>query len=227
MGQRMEYFAYLSCGLFAAITAIHLTALALDHERLRRFTKVLLIPLLALAFVLMRLSFGLDVPWMVVAALLLGCTGDVLLLGHRRSVRLPLGLASFSAGHVLYIIAIWHLASPPAWWLAATLVIVYGSAVALTYKKLLPYLSGAFRPTALFYMLLISTMGASAASYALTSLKPGAFILLAGSALFMLSDAVLSFEIFRSKSQNSHLKIMVPYIAAQTLITAGFFLQFP
>jgi uncharacterized membrane protein YhhN len=200
----------------------------MKRERLRRFTKVPLMPLLALAFSLCRVSFSAEpLPWTVIAALLLGCAGDTLLLNHHHPVGMPLGLAAFSAGHALYTVTIWRLTPTPAWWLIATLIAVYGGGVALIYKKLRPYMPKAYRAMGLLYMLLISTMGASAAADALTTLEAGAFVLLVGTLLFMLSDSILSFEIFRGETRGSNLKVMIPYIAAQTFLATGFWLQLP
>ena len=223
----MYLFASIAGGLFAVDTALHLAAVALKKERVRRITKVLLMPLLALSFVLWRLAFSMDVPWIVAVALMLGCAGDTFLLNHHHRVGMPLGLASFAVGHVLYILTIWRLTPTPTWWLIAALVIVYGTCVAVTYKKLRPFLSKAYRPVTMFYMLLLGTLSASAAALALTTLHPGAFVLLAGTLMFMLSDSILSFQIFRKDARGSTLKVMIPYIAAQTLITVGFFLQMP
>ena len=223
----MVLSALIACALFVIDAAAHIAAVTLKKERLRRITKVLLMSLLALSFVLGRLSLSMDVPWIVVAALMLGCAGDTFLLNHHHRIGMPLGLASFAAGHVLYILTIWRLTPAPAWWLLALLAALYAACVAVSYKKLRPFLSKAYRPIALFYMLLLSTLSASAAVYALTTLHAGAFVLLAGTLLFMLSDSILSFQIFDKKTQGSKLKVMVPYIAAQTLIAAGFFLQIP
>lgn len=223
----MLFAALIACGLFAADTAIHLSAVALKKETLRRATKVLLMPLLAVSFIFWRLALGLSVPWIVVAALMLGCAGDTFLLNHHHRIGMPLGLASFAAGHVLYIIAIERLTPLPAWWLVVLLAAAYGTGVAVTYKKLRPFLSKAYRPVGLFYMLLLSTLSAFAAACALTTLRPGAFVVLAGTLLFMLSDSILSFEIFRNETRGSNLKVMAPYIAAQALIAAGLFLQIP
>ncbi len=219
--------ALIVFGLFVADAALHLTAVAKKKERLRRITKVLLMPLLALTFVLGRLALSLEVPWIVVAALMLGCAGDTFLLNHHHPVGMPLGLASFATGHILYTLTIWRLSSLPAWWLIVLLAAVYGTCVAVAYKKLQAFLPKAYRPVALFYMVLLSTLSASAAINAQTTLHPGAFVVWAGTLLFMFSDSILSFEIFRNETRGSNLKVMAPYIAAQTLIVAGLFLQIP
>jgi len=216
-------FVWISAGLYAIDIAVHLTAIAQKKERLRCITKVALMPLAALTFAFAWFSVSeAALPWLVVAGLLMGCAGDTLLLNHHHKAGLPLGLASFSVGHVLYIIQIWHLWAPPTWWIFVLLALAYGACVAWMYTKLFPYLPGAFRAAALVYMLLICTLSLSAAAFAIRSFSLGTALLLLGTLLFMLSDGILSFEVFRSETRGSHLKVMVPYIAAQTLIAAGF-----
>jgi len=216
-------FVWASTVLYAVDIAVHLMAVAQKKERLRRITKVLLMPLAALTFSLWWLSVSdAALPWLVVAGLLMGCAGDTLLLNHHHKVGLPLGLASFSVGHVLYIIQIWRITVAPAWWIFVLLALVYGAGVACLYVRLFPYLPKAFRVPSIAYMLLISSLSVSAAAAAIPAFTLGAALVLAGTLLFMLSDGILSFEVFRTETHASHLKVMVPYIAAQTLISAGF-----
>lgn len=59
----------------------------------------------------------------------------------------------------------------------------------------------------------------------LTDLSAGAVCLFAGTLLFLFSDTILSFEIFRGETKNGNLKVMITYIAAQILISAGFLLR--
>ncbi|MEL7602013.1 MAG: lysoplasmalogenase family protein, partial [Bacillota bacterium] len=65
----------------------------------------------------------------------------------------------------------------------------------------------------------------SAASAAIASFTVGTALLLSGTLLFMVSDGILSFEMFRSETKASHLRVMVPYLAGQTLIASGFLLS--
>ncbi len=156
------------------------------------------------------------------AALSLGCAGDTLLLNHHHKVGLPLGLASFAAGHVLYIVQICLQTPPPVWWADALPALACAVFAAVFYSRLRPHLPKAYRPMALFYMLLLSALSASAAASLIAAYDPGKSVLLAGTLLFMLSDAILSFEVFRGETRNGNFKVMAAYIAAQTLIATGF-----
>lgn len=221
----MAYF-YAAGALFAADIALHITVVVCRKEALRCITKVLLIPLLTLAFSLLWLELSpAPLPLLVALGLLAGSIGDICLLDHDHPPGVKLGLAFFSVGHVLYLVQLYRLMAPPVWWLVAVLAVVFGAGAALTYKKLWPCLPKLMRIPALLYMLLLCVFSASAAADAFTSLDAGAFVLLGGTLLFLLSDTALSFEIFRSETKLSHLKVMAPYILAQILIAAGFFLQ--
>ena len=216
--------AWAAAALFAADVAMHLTAIARRREMLRRVTKVLLMPLLALAFLLFWLVLSqAALPWIVIAALMLGCAGDTLLLNHHHRIGLPVGLACFSAGHVLYIVQIWRLVTPPAWRAAALIALLYIAVAGLFYRKLFPHLPGKFRMPALLYTLLLTALSASAAMAAF-SLRLGASVVWVGTLLFMLSDSILSFEVFRGESSHGNLKVMSSYIAAQACLSAGFLL---
>ena len=216
--------AIVAGALFIADAVLHIVFITRGKEALRRITKGLLMPLLAVTFILFwtLLRTG-PLPWLALGGMLAGCAGDISLFDHHHPVGMPLGLAFFSVGHILYIVQMYRLMTPPAWWLIAAVVIVYGAGAVMTYKKIEPYMPKVMRIPALFYMLLLCTLSASAAAAAFTSFHVGAFVLLAGTLLFLLSDTILSFEVFRGETPNSKNKIKVTYIAAQAHIAAGFF----
>jgi hypothetical protein len=217
--------AIVSCLLLIADIVLHITFIARGKETLRCLTKALLMPLLAVSFVLLWTALSTaPLPWLLLGGMLAGCAGDISLFDHHHPVGVPLGLGFFSVGHVVYLVLMFRLAPPPAWWLIAAVVAVYGAGAFMTYKKLLPFLPMAMRIPALCYMLLLCVLSATAAVAALSTFILGAFVLLAGTLAFLLSDTILSFEMFRGETAHSHIKVMIPYIAAQVFIAAGFFL---
>jgi len=217
--------AAIACALFAADIALHIVFIVRGKETPRCLTKALLMPLLAVSLLLLWSALSTaPLPWLVLLGIIAGCAGDISLLDHHHRIGVPLGMAFFSAGHVLYLIQLFRLMPPPAWWLIALAVVVYGAGAALTYKKLLPFLPKLMRIPALLYMLLLCVFSAAAAIAAFTLFHIGAFVQLIGTLAFLLSDTILSFEMFRGETAHSHLKVMVPYILAQVLIAAGFML---
>jgi uncharacterized membrane protein YhhN len=217
--------AAIACGLLAADIVLHIVFIVRGKETPRCLTKALLMPLLAVSLVLLWSALSAaPLPWLVLAGIIAGCAGDISLFNHHHPIGVPLGLVFFSAGHVLYLLQLLRLMPTPVWWLIAAAVALYGAGAAVTYKKLLPFLPKPMRIPALGYMLLLCVLSAAAAIAAFTVFHIGAFVLLAGTLVFLLSDTVLSLEMFRGETAYSHLKVMAPYIAAQVLIAAGFFL---
>ena len=218
-------YTFAFVGMLTVNVALHLFAIVSGKEIIRRITKVLLMPLLAVSFYLMWRTFSPNpLPWQVVAALLLGCAGDAFLINHHNRIGFPLGLVAFSIGHVFYIIQLFSLISAPAWWIILLLVVLYGTGVVVTFKMLSPYLPKQFRVGCVFYMMLLCLLSAAAVIGLLTRFSLGSVIVTIGTLLFLLSDTKLSFEIFKGDSKNGNLIVMITYIAAQLLLATGFFL---
>ena len=87
--------------LFCADSLIHVISCAAGKQRLRHITKVLLMPLLAVAYITLcrRLS-----P-IVIAGLALGWIGDIMLLRPGVKRFQMLGIGAFLLGHICYIAA--------------------------------------------------------------------------------------------------------------------------
>ena len=217
---------YAAAAFFIADITIHFISAARGWEALRCISKALLMPFLAVTFVLVWTeSTAALLPWRMVLGLIAGCAGDIALLDHRNTVGLSVGLGLFSVGHVLYLIQLYQLMTPPPGWSIAAAAVIYLTGLWLIFRKLRPYLPKLRLITGTLYFLLLSTLSATAALDAYASLNVGSFLLLGGTLLFLLSDTFLAFKAFRGETPHSQVKIMAPYIAAQTLIAAGFFLR--
>jgi uncharacterized membrane protein YhhN len=180
-------------------------------------TKPLLMPLLALFYI--TASKLPDI--YVILALAAGFLGDVFLLNEGSPQRLKLGILSFMAGHILYIVKFTFVAGGDfgihLWQLALLIpYILYGIYVyGLLHRNL-----GPMKPVAILYLSVIILM-----SYkSLTVLTAGIFSfipVLLGSLFFLASDSLLAYNTFVGKTKNSDLIIMLTYVIAQTLIIAG------
>ncbi|GHV89414.1 hypothetical protein AGMMS50267_17740 [Spirochaetia bacterium] len=201
--------------LFAAVAVFHLIVLTLGRERLRRISKVLLVPLLLGYYVAAAEHFL----FVVVLAGLLGWVGDILLLKHDKHRRLLLGLAGFLLGHLGYINALWHFTGEVD---AIPLIIAIALIIPLGVfgiRRIRPI--RAMRLPVCLYAAALGAMCISA--FCLMRYRgdsPGTMIF-AGSLCFAASDTTLAYFLFRKLPRLANLVVMATYIAAQAGLIIG------
>lgn len=206
--------------LYVVVCTLQLIACAQPKLfRLRRLTKCLLMPLLALCYVACARSFST----LVLIGILCGFAGDVLLLHPENPGRFAGGLVAFAVGHICYAIHMMLLRSAaPAWWVAAIAIALYMALIWLIMHKLRRDLPQSFVLPCLVYMLIICFMSFAALLLMLYWRTLNAALLFIGSLLFMVSDTVLAFDTFRPRPiRHGGILIMGTYILAQTLIVCG------
>jgi uncharacterized membrane protein YhhN len=201
--------------LVALVGAGHLAAYYAGRRAIAGTLKA--IPILALAAVVWTTATGGRYADLLAGGLLASAVGDVCLVWPERFTR---GLASFLVAHCLYLAAFASgaAAGGVAWpWLAGIALV----AVALL-ARLWPHLGGVRVPV-LVYITVIALMAWTAARRAAAPATPApsGTLALAGSLLFMSSDAVLALDRFARRFRASHALVMVTYYAAQTLIAAS------
>lgn len=208
----------LACA-FAADSLVNVAACAADRQRLRRISKVLLMPLLFLVYLLSARRFSA----LVASALFCGWIGDIFMMYKDDPRALAAGMGAFGAGHVLYIFALFRLfrPAPPVWalWLCpcAFLAAALGS-----YRTLRASIPRALRVPSLSYSLLLCAVGACS-GLVLAAGNPGGGLLFAGALCFLVSDSVLSLETFRAGDKPwIDFAVMLTYIAAQALLIGAF-----
>ncbi|AVH59491.1 MULTISPECIES: lysoplasmalogenase [Streptomyces] len=198
-------------GAFALAAVVDLVSLAAGFDAGHTVAKPLLMPLLA-AHVVVRGG-----PRLLVAALLCGWGGDVLLLSDADAAFL-MGMTSFAAGHVCYLLLFRNSGplrengAPRARgaWLAGG----YAVALVVTVTLLWPDLPADLRVPVAGYSLLLTAM-----AYGATRLG---FVAGLGGALFMLSDALIATGVAdRPQLPRPDLWIMLTYAAAQFLLVRG------
>ncbi|MFC8199464.1 lysoplasmalogenase [Streptomyces sp. NPDC060006] len=194
---------------FGLAGVVDLVSLALGHDTGHTLAKPLLMPLLA---VCAHLYGG---PALLVGALLFGWGGDVLLLFDAEPAFLA-GMASFAAGHVCYLLLFRRSlakGSPRARGSRLTAA-AYVLALVATVTLLWPGLPADLRVPVAGYSLLLTAM-----AYGATRLGPVAG---AGGALFLLSDTLIATGVADwPQPPRPDLWIMLTYLAAQCLLTAG------
>ncbi|WP_328757218.1 lysoplasmalogenase [Streptomyces sp. NBC_00271] len=196
---------------FGVAAAVDLVSLAVGFTPGHLVAKPLLMPLLA-AHAVARGG-----PRLLVAALLCGWGGDVLLLSDADPAFL-VGMASFAAGHVCYLLLFRrpdpphrpaHLPGPSAWIGGA-----YVLALVVTVTFLWPDLPAGLRIPVAGYSLLLTAMAAAS-----TRLGPVAG---AGGALFLLSDTLIATGVADwPQLPRPDFWIMLTYAAAQFLLVSG------
>lgn len=209
----------LSAALGAA-SVTHLAACGLGKSRLRYFTKLLLMPLVAALYCAL-----VDRPApAVLAAMFCGWAGDFFMIYKHRDAFLAAGMAAFGLGHILYVarIGVIAAAAQPRLFTALAGTLVPGTVAIIIFVVLRRRIPKQLRLPGLLYGLLLASLG-SAAFIALRAGAPGGAYLLAGGCLFLCSDGILAFETFRDGDSNAaDVAVMLTYIAAQTLLAIGF-----
>ncbi|MFC4467849.1 lysoplasmalogenase [Streptomyces xiangluensis] len=211
---RRERYARVALVALGLVTVVDLVCLGFGSGLGHALAKPLLMPLLA-AHVGLRGG-----PRLLVAALLFGWGGDVLLLFDADAAFLA-GMSSFAAGHVCYLVLfkrhafLGHDAENGAprvraAWPAAG----YGVALVTTVALLWPDLPPELRVPVAGYSVLLTAMAYRATRLGLTAAL--------GGALFMLSDTLIATGVAEwPQLPRPEFWIMATYVAAQLLLARG------
>lgn len=207
----------LIAGIGAGIAVIYQTRVNGQTSATRSALKTAPVALFSIAAALA------GAPWLLVLGLALGAAGD-LALSRKGEAAFIAGLGSFALAHLAYAavfvdvpgrLALFDLTAL-RWLGLAALVIMAQSTV----FWLLPYAGGMKRPVAA-YVAIITVMGLAALHL------PGANgLAIVGAGVFVVSDLVLSIELFRMEEDSraarlaSHL-VWPLYWGGQGLILAG------
>ena len=193
--------------ILVIVFAIDLFLIFSNKIELRFFTKPLLLPLLILLYITRLKSEKTQVDKLFLTGLVLSFFGDLFLLFQWGF--LP-GLGSFLLAHVFYIISFRKKTQNSIWrfWpiilgLFATTLLVF----------LFPYLKEMKIPV-IIYAVVIATMMYNA-------LKTHNRNLIIGALLFLISDTLLSINLFLQPFMILNLLVMITYIAAQWFLVKG------
>ncbi|MFB7932536.1 lysoplasmalogenase [Streptomyces sp. NPDC056039] len=202
--------ARLLLAAFGLAAAVDLVSLAVGFDAGHTVAKPLLMPLLALWAALRQ------APRLLLAALLFGWGGDVLLLSDAEPAFLA-GMGSFAAGHVCYLVLFRTYGSrnavPRA--RAGLIALGYGVALVTTVALLWPDLPADLRVPVAGYSLLLTAMAYRSGT------RLGLFAGLGG-ALFLLSDTLIATGVAEwPQLPRPDFWIMLTYIAAQALLAGG------
>ena len=160
--------------------------------------------------------------WRLLPALLCCVAGDVVLAlyNHRRRSGLFLaGLAAFLAGHALFVWGLCRL-QPMGWPVPLAAALGAGGAAALSG---LPGMhTGRMRPWVVLYAAFVSALLGKGLQLAFGIAQPCCFLVLAGAALFWVSDLLILFLYFYpARHPAVHVANLLTYYYAMFLIAAS------
>jgi uncharacterized membrane protein YhhN len=194
----------------------YLVLVFFEQEFIASYIKPLLVPVLLLSFYASVKQRG---NYKIIGALVFSTMGDILLIFEGRPFFI-LGLLSFLLAHVLYVLIFRSR--------AGTIKLDFYSAlcslVIIAYyfffmKFLWPHL-GAMRIPVLAYAFVISGMLWMALQL-LRSTSSFRWHIVLGAMLFVVSDSVLSIQLFYSSFEFAHFYVMLTYLLAQLLLVYG------
>ena len=211
-----RFWIILTAALFLGVSVLHLIACYRRYPKIRNATKVLLMPLLCVLYCVV----APDVRMLVVAALVFGWIGDVLLLFKSVKISMLLGICAFALGHIFYIGSMLS-AHPSLHVLMLIPLALCAIWMTFVYRKLLPYAPKSLKKPGLLYALLLSGTCLSALYLLLVTGKPAYLMAFVGGLFFMLSDTLLTGQQYRKELKHGNFYVMLTYILAQTLLVLG------
>jgi len=198
------------------VSVVYLGSLFFKRGAFQAVTKGLLVPLVMAVYI-----FGTDhVLLLIILALVLGWAGDISLIKITNIPFFRMGLASFLAGHICYIIAMLRYTTPLN---VPVLLISLAAAAAMgfgIYKFVRP--SKEMKLPAIVYEIVILTMAVSALQLYVVNGSTHSLLVFLGSLCFLASDTMLAFFTFGKNTKYGDFLVMLTYISAQTLIAVGF-----
>jgi len=194
----------------------YLVLVFFEKEDIASFIKPILVPVLLLSFYASVKNKG---NYKIIGALVFSTMGDILLIFEGRPFFI-LGLLSFLLAHVLFVLIFRSRAGT----IKLDFYTVVCSLFILSYyfffmKFLWPHL-GAMRIPVLAYAFVISGMLWMALQL-LRSTSSLRWHIVLGALFFVVSDSLLSIQLFYSSFEFAHFYVMLTYLLAQLLLVYG------
>ena len=205
-------------GLFFGVACLLNLAGCLWAPRLAAAVKPTLMPLLALYT--LAAAEGKDVH-LLLAALLMGCVGDILLI-QKGFFFFAGGMAAFLLGHLCYLTLFgsraWRGLTPKSWAIALTVM-----AILVTGLVFLLHIQGVMLIPMILYGLVLMLLIFSGFMGVASLSEPGWGLILTGAILFLASDGMIAAQTFGviPTIPLTHFLVMLTYIGAQTLLVTG------
>jgi len=219
---------YLFLVILGLASVAHMVFIGLKKESLRRISKCFIIPLLLAVYIA-----GTENPLvLIIAALILGWMGDVLLINIQKKTFLMLGLSSFLLGHICYIVAFIQALGfsgfgGPAGQINIPAIIIFtppAIVLGMVVFRLIKPTKELYLPVIL-YMIVLESLTLFGFQVFLFNPGVAGLLLLSGCVCFMISDTILAYYTFRKLKTSGSLLIMGYYILAQTEIVMALLLM--
>ena len=169
-------------------------------------------PMLLLIYILNANSFSV----VFLMAMIFGWLGDI---GIKFSV--VVGMLLFGVEHIFYTVYLLGSLSGFNILMALPIILVLTVILVFLYRKLRCYASSNMRIPVLCYSIILCIMTFSCIYKFVDAMNISNLLLMFGGILFMISDSILSFEIFKKETKLGGFMVMLTYILAQVLITSG------
>lgn len=210
--------SYVFFGLFIATSIVHLVFCFFEMELPRKITKGF-----TTAFLGIAATIAIPTEPLVYIGCFLGMVGDVALLKKHKIMPFVIGMVSFLAGHILYILTYIKLCAPMHWGFYVFTGVYCVLFPVLFYNvchKIVHQRGIAFGGTAYFgYLFLNFIWAIIACAYGHTNY---CLLCVFGAFCFIVSDIFLSYTMFKRNVRRRDFYIMITYLFAQGLIVAGF-----
>lgn len=206
-------------GIFVYAAVGNLLSWSMNKPTWLFFTKPLLIPVLAIYYVLNCRN----VEFILVSALLFAFIGDIALIWPQKKNFFILGLLFFMVMHVLYIVFIlkYQVSRPTFTFpviLSCLLFIIPGTFI---YIKLFKFLND-LKVVTIIYVLALMAMSYLCFASMIGTFNKYSLIQFIGSLFFIISDALLAFDTMKKPMRYANLWVTATYINAQLFLFAGF-----
>ena len=218
---KITHFFYAILVTYLLIVTIHLYCCFHHHEDIRKFTKCLLMPFLAMTYYLgcPKEKFSK----VILFAILFGYLGDILLLIEGLFI---LGVVSFLVGHLLYTVTFFVETGLKNYrknllvFLLVCVVYFYIETEVLGYFRPALVKFGLWGPL-FVYTSILSALNISSALYAYCYRNIYSILAYIGSIIFYVSDCILAKQLFFEYNKYYQISIMFTYILGQSLISLG------
>lgn len=207
--------------LYAALLIAQIVFCALQNQKYRKITKMLLLPVLALSY-LLNTELGIKKAVFVLAALLFGWIGDYILLKPNKDKNKRIGSTFFAIGHVVYIYVMATRIGTFCFELLPAIVAIASLALAAySFYRLLPIIKDNFKTLSFAYFILL---GIGIAFGFIGSIDKAFHVSCGiGYLFFLASDSILVHQWFTTgdPEPKHDVVVMATYGMAQLLIVIG------